>query len=136
MSSKKSKSQAASKRDQTIVLVLVVIVIITAISLFARPRVERETTEFQLGDFSGENITDAQSTYQSSGEADDLIHLLKVLCYQTEKMGNTSAQASVQRYGSELLAMDREGVIDLDAMAETDGTIPELLGYLDQYGAK
>lgn len=91
---------------------------------------------FPLGDFSGTSVDDAREAYETGGGAEDLIYLLKVLCYQAEVEGSEEAAADIARYGTELLDMAKAETIDLEVLGDADETLLDLLKMIRSYGAK
>ena len=105
-------------------------------AVFIGSRMMKAHEPFPLGDFSGVDPSVSLAAYEESGEATDLIHHLKVLCYQAEVAGNTAVIGEIEEYGNELLAMAKAEEIDLEVLGEADETLLDLLKMIRSYGAR
>lgn len=132
-----STNPAAPTGKQRITRILsLVTALLCVLAVFVGSRMVRRQQGFPLGDFSQADVVAAQQAYERSGDAEDLIYLLKVLCYRVEVQGEDSLADSIADYGTQLIDMAKSEEIDLEVLGESDDTLLELLKTIRSYGAK
>lgn len=119
---------------KTRILSLLAVVICMGIMLLAA-RMQKREEGFPLGDFSGVSAEKLEAKYGEKQDPLTLIQLLKVLSYQAEVEKKESVTGKIADYGTELLTMAKEEIIDLEALGEEDETLLELLRIIRSYGA-
>ena len=90
---------------------------------------------FDIGDFSGADREAAERAYRESGSAEDLVSLLKILCYRYKIEGDEASVPDIRTYGQELLDMAKSQTADLEKMDE-NGDILQILNVIRSTGAK
>lgn len=113
---------------------LSVIVVLACMVLSGLAVRGQKSGEFLLGDYRGVAIQDAREAYETSKTAEDLIYLLKVLCYQAKVENVQGLEPEIVGYGTELFDLAKMETIDLAELGETDDTLLELLQLLRDYG--
>jgi len=111
-------------------------VLLCFVAVFVGSRMMKAQEGFTMGDFSGIDPVATLAAYEESGDAKDLIHHLKVLCYKAEVEGDQSVIEEIETYGNELLAMAKAEEIDLEVLGEEDETLLDLLSAIRSYGAR
>ena len=135
MNSSNAKSEMTPQQKKARTLSLLTTVLCIA-AVLVGSRMMKAQEGFPLGDFSGVSAETTQAAYEESGDVQDLIHHLKVLCYQAEVEGNEAVEADIALYGTELLDMAKAETIDLEELGEKDETLLDLLKLIRGYGAK
>lgn len=97
-------------------------------------RLQKQQQPFGLGDYSGADISALEQRFEGSGSNDDLVELLKALCYKAEVAGDKSVAEAIAAYGTELYDRARAGEADLSALDE-ESVMLELLSLIKDYGA-
>lgn len=95
----------------------------------------RRNQGYSLGDYSAISLQEQLEKYRESEQAEDLVLLLKVLCYQAEAEESAEAKEMIKVYGTELLDLAKKETIDLQKMGEADEELLELLKLIRKYGA-
>ena len=122
--------------NRTAVRVLsVVMVVLCMAAAGVGVRLSQEEKPFSLGDFSQVSLEKTLEEFQRSRSSEDLVTLLKVLCWQVVEGNNPEAEEMIARYGTELFDRARAGETDLSALGD-DETMLELLRLIRSFGAK
>lgn len=121
-------------RRRGLLLSLITVLLCMAAAVFAG-QLQRQGTPFPFAHLSEVSAEEAEEAYAVSKAPEDLICLLKVLCCKAELSGETAAGEKIAHYGTELLTLAKEGVIDLQELGEADETLIELLRLIRGYGA-
>lgn len=90
---------------------------------------------YQLEAYPEVSVQEVQEAYEASKEVDDLVYLLKVLCYQAEVENNSDVETLIAEYGSILLDMAKREEINLKEMDDEEETLLELLRLIREHGA-
>ena len=122
------------KRSKTTMLsLLLVAACMTAGILGARA--SRSEQGFSLGDFSGIQPLEAVEVFEQDPTNENLVHLLKALCYWAQVEGDEDVQPLIAEYGSLFYERVREEEADPSELG-SDEEMMELLRWIDDYGAK
>ena len=122
--------------NRTAVRVLsVVMVVLCMAAAGVGVRLSQEEKPFSLGDFSQVSLEETLEEFQRSRSSEDLVTLLKVLCWQAVEGNNPAAEEMIARYGTELFDRARAGETDLSALGD-DETMLELLRLIRSFGAE
>ncbi len=97
-------------------------------------RLSQKSAPFSLGDFSQVSLQEQLDAFQASQSNEDLVTLLKVLCWQAVEDDNQTAELLIAEYGTLLYDRARAGQADLSAL-EDDETMLELLSLIRSFGA-
>ena len=97
-------------------------------------RLSQKSAPFSLGDFSQVSLQEQLDAFQASQSNEDLVTLLKVLCWQAVEDDNQTAELLIAEYGTLLYDRARAGQADLSAL-EDDETMLELLRLIRSFGA-
>lgn len=124
-----------ARRNLTRLLSLVVAVLCMGLSIFAVRAGKGTQPEFQLGDFSGVSVEEKQKAFEESQSSEDLVELLKVLCYQAVVEENKAVEPLIVEYGTLLYDRARAEEVDLSTLGD-DETMLELLRWIKNFGAK
>ena len=121
------------RRNLTRTLSVVVGLLCLCLSMFAVRAGKEEA--FRLGDFSGVDVEEVRAAFDESQSSENLVELLKVLCYQAVVEENESVEPQIAQYGTRLYDRAKAGEVDLSTLGD-DETMMELLGYIRSFGAK
>lgn len=125
-----------SRRSLTTILSVVTALLCMGLSMLAiRMTQNQQEDTFLLGDFSNVKWEDSLDTFQNSQSSQDLVELLKVLCYRAEVEQDAAAEPLIKQYGTLLYDRARAGEVDLSTLGD-DETMLELLRLIQSYGAK
>ena len=124
-----------ARRNLTRTLSVVVGLLCLCLSMFAVRASKGEEEAFRLGDFSGVDVEEVRAVFEESQSSEDLVELLKVLCYQAVVEGNESVEPQIAQYGTLLYDRAKAEEVDLSTLGD-DETMMELLGYIRSFGAK
>ena len=113
------------------VLMMVMLLAVTVVAV----RLRQEEKPFDIGDFSGADAEKALSVYRESGSAEDLVDLLKILCYRYKIEGDETVLPDIRSYGQELLDRAKAQTVDLEKM-DQNGDILQILNVIRGTGAK
>ena len=113
------------------VLMMVMLLAVTVIAV----RLRQEDKPFDIGDLSGADPENALSVYRESGSAEDLVDLLKILCYRYKINGDETVLPDIRTYGQELLDRAKAQTVDLEKM-DQNGDILQILNVIRGTGAK
>ena len=97
-------------------------------------RLSQKSAPFSLGDFSQVSLQEQLDAFQASQSNEDLVTLLKVLCWQAVEDDNQAAELLIAEYGTLLYDRARAGQADLSALKD-DETMLELLSLIRSFGA-
>ena len=124
-------------KKSTIYLISTLMLIgLIAVTLISGSLREKEQP-FDIGDLSAEDPAAAEAVYLENGSDENLINLLKILCYQYKIKGSETVVPDIRRYGQELLDRAKAGSIDLEmADREQDGHILQILNVIRGAGAR
>ena len=123
-----------ARRNLTRTLSVVVGLLCLCFSMFA-VRAGKKEEAFRLGDFSGVDVEEVRAAFDESQSSENLVELLKVLCYQAVVEENESVEPQIAQYGTLLYDRAKAGEVDLSTLGD-DETMMELLGYIRSFGAK
>lgn len=98
-----------ARRNLTRLLSLVVAVLCMGLSIFAVRAGKGTQPEFQLGDFSGVSVEEKQKAFEESQSSEDLVELLKVLCYQAVVEENKAVEPLNRRVRYAFIRRARAG---------------------------
>ena len=113
------------------VLMMVMLLAVTVVAV----RLRQEEKPFDIGDLSGADAEKALSVYRESGSAEDLVDLLKILCYRYKIEGDETVLPDIRSYGQELLDRAKAQTVDLEKM-DQNGDILQILNVIRGTGAK
>ena len=113
------------------VLMMVVLLAVTVVAV----RLRQGEKPFDIGDLSGADPEKALSAYRESGSAEDLVDLLKILCYRYKIEGDETVLTDIRTYGQELLDRAKAQTVDLEKM-DQNGDILQILNVIRGTGAR
>ena len=90
---------------------------------------------FEIGDWSGVDIARTEAEFAASGSNEDLVLLVKALCWRLEVAGDESAREPLLDYGQELLDRAKAETGDLETVDDPDVML-QVLRVVRQVGAK
>ena len=90
---------------------------------------------FEIGDWSGVDIVRTEAEFAASGSNEDLVLLVKALCWRLEVAGDESAREPLLDYGQELLDRAKAETVDLETVDDPDVML-QVLRVVRQVGAK
>ena len=122
------------KKSTVYVVFILMLVLLAAVTWIAGVKRESERP-FDIGDLSGADPAEAEKAWQESGSAEDLVSLLKILCYRYKIEGDGSVVPDIRNYGQKLLDMAKARTADLEKMDE-NGDILQILNVIRSTGAK
>ncbi len=122
------------KKSTVYVVFILMLVLLAAVTWIAGVKRESERP-FDIGDLSGADPAEAEKAWQESGSAEDLVSLLKILCYRYKIEGDGSVVPDIRNYGQKLLDMAKDRTADLEKMDE-NGDILQILNVIRSTGAK
>ena len=125
-----------NRRNITTILSLVTVLLCTVFCIIAAKTAREADKDFGLGDYSEASIEEYEKSFANDPGTDNLVELLKALCFKAEVQKDQSVTDKIAKYGTQLYDRARAGEIDLQKMDDENETILELLGYLKKYGAK
>lgn len=124
-----------SRRNLTMTLSIVTVLLCTCMSIFAARAGRKEYTTFQLGDYSAVDVEQVRAAFEKDQSSENLVELLKVLCYQAVVEGDQAVEPEIAEYGTLLYDRARAEEVDLSSLGD-DETMLELLHWIRQFGAK
>ena len=114
-------------------LMLIGLLAITWISA----NIRQKEQPFDIGDLSGADRAAAAEAYAADGSNENLITLLKILCYQYKIEGDGTLVPEIHTYGQELLDRAKDRTIDLEKTdREQNGEILQILNVIRSTGAR
>ena len=113
------------------VLMMVVLLAVTVVAV----RLRQGEKPFDIGDLSGADPEKALSAYRESGSAEDLVDLLKILCYRYKINGDETVLPDIRTYGQDLLDRAKAQTVDLEKM-DQNGDILQILNVIRGTGAR
>ena len=122
------------KKSSIYLIFILMLALLLTVTFIAGSRREAGKS-FDIGDLSGVDRDAAESAYKESGSAEDLVSLLKILCYRYKIEGDETAVPDIRIYGQELLDMAKAQTADLEKMDE-NGDILQILNVIRSTGAK
>lgn len=122
------------KRSRTTLLSLLLVAACMAAGILGA-RASRGEQNFSLGDFSGIQPLDAVEVFEQEPSNENLVHLLKVLCYWAQVEGDKDIPPLIAEYGSLFYERVRDGEADPSELG-SDEEMMELLQWVDSYDAK
>ena len=120
-------------RAQLLGFSAVLLMLLVAGTLFAA-QFRAVDAPFDIGDYSSVVIADAEKAFQSGGSNEQLILLLKGLCYRQEALGEAGWAAKLAAYGRELYSRAKAGTVDLETVDE-ENVMRQVLKVLRESGA-
>ena len=124
------------KKTTVYLIFALMMVILLAVTLVANQVRDREKP-FDIGDFSAADPASAMDAYRSSGSDEDLVYLLKILCYRYKIEGDETAVPDIRTFGQELLERAKSQTVDLEKMdRDQEGAILQILNVIRSTGAK
>ncbi|MBQ6509774.1 MAG: hypothetical protein IJI07_09915 [Flexilinea sp.] len=122
------------KKSSVYLIFALMMVMLLAVTVVA-VRFRQEEKPFDIGDLSGADPEDALTAYRESGSAEDLVDLLKILCYRYKIEGDETVVPDIRTYGQELLDRAKAQTVDLEKM-DQNGDILQILNVIRGTGAK
>lgn len=99
--------------------------------------IRQKEQPFDIGDLSGADRAAAAEAYAADGSNENLITLLKILCYQYKIEGDGTLVPEIRQYGQELLDRAKDRTIDLEKTdREQNGEILQILNVIRSTGAR
>ena len=99
--------------------------------------IRQKEQPFDIGDLSGADRSAAAEAYAADGSNENLITLLKILCYQYKIEGDGTLVPEIRQYGQELLDRAKTQTIDLEKTdREQNGEILQILNVIRSTGAR
>jgi hypothetical protein len=89
---------------------------------------------FDIGDYGSVRIADAKKAFEADGTNEQLMLLIKALCYRQESLGETGWSDPLFLYGRELYSRARAGTVDLQTVDDEDVML-KVLKVLREAGA-
>ena len=87
----------------------------------------RSTNEaFDIGDYSAINIAQAEQVFGADGTNEQLVLIIKALCYRQEVLHETGWTEKLAAYGRTLYARARAGTVDLEKIDDEDAMLKVL----------
>ena len=124
------------KKSTVYIIFVLMMVLLGAATLIANQVREREKP-FDIGDYSAADPAAAMDAYRASGSDEDLVYLLKILCYRYKIEGDETVLPDIRSYGQELLDRAKSQAVDLEKMdKDQDGTVLQILNVIRSTGAK
>jgi len=110
--------------------------IIMAIMVMIQLVVVKTTAKkpLDIGDYSSYDLSIAQQQYIKSPTNDNLLVVLKVLCYESEVEGNAQLGTQIKEYGSEIFKRAKDNTIDLST-ADDEEVMVQIIDVLKYNGA-
>lgn len=121
-------------RSKTTILSLLIVAACMVAGILGA-RASRGEQTFSLGNFSGIQPECAVETFEEDPSNENLVSLLKVLCYWAQVEGDETVPPLIAEYGSLFYDRVREGEADPSELG-SDAEMMELLQWVDSYGAK
>ena len=122
------------KKSSVYIIFTLMMVMLLAVTIVA-VHLRQEEKPFDIGDLSGADAEKALSVYRESGSAEDLVDLLKILCYRYKIEGDETVVPDIRTYGQELLDRAKAQTVDLEKM-DQNGDILQILNVIRGTGAK
>lgn len=122
------------KKSTVYLIFVLMMVMLLAVTLVA-VRFRQEEKPFDIGNLSGADAEKALSDYRESDSAEDLVDLLRILCYRYKIEGDETVLPDIRNYGQELLDRAKAQTVDLEKM-DRDGDILQILNVIRSTGAK
>ena len=99
--------------------------------------IRQKEQPFDIGDLSGADRAAAAEAFAADGSDENLITLLKILCYQYKIEGDETLVPEIREYGQELLDRAKDRTIDLEKTdREQNGEILQILNVIRSTGAR
>lgn len=99
--------------------------------------IRQKEQPFDIGDLSGADRTAAAEAFAADRSDENLIALLKILCYQYKIEGEKTLVPEIRTYGQELLDRAKAHTVDLEQMdREQNGEILQILNVIRSTGAR
>lgn len=99
--------------------------------------IRQKEQPFDIGDLSGADRAAAAEAFAADGSDENLITLLKILCYQYKIEGDETLVPEIREYGQELLDRAKDRTIDLEKTdREQNGVILQILNVIRSTGAR
>ena len=112
-----------------------VMVVLCMVAAGVGVRLSQEEKPYSLGDFSQVSLDETQEEFQRSQSNEDLVTLLKVLCWQAVEGNNPEAEEMIAQYGTLLFDRARAGEADLSEVGDDENML-ELLRLIRSFGAE
>ncbi len=84
---------------------------------------------FDIGNYSQYDVSLAESAFLSTSSNEDLLLLIKVLCYQYKNRGDNAAAQPLRKYGDILLSRAKSEEIDLQTV-DNEEIMLKILGVI------
>lgn len=121
-------------RSKTTILSLLIVAVCMVAGILG-VRASKGEQVFSLGDFSGTRPQYAVEVFEQYPSNENLVLLLKVLCYWAQVEGEKAIEPLIAEYGSLFYERVREGQADPSELG-SDAEMMELLQWVDSYGAR
>ncbi len=122
-------------KKSSVYLIFVLMMVMLAVVTVVAVRIRQEEKPFDIGDLSGADPEMALSAFRESDSPEDLVDLLKILCYRYKIEGDEAVLPDIRTYGQELLDRAKAQTVDLEKM-DRDGDILQILNVIRSTGAK
>lgn len=90
---------------------------------------------FDIGDYSAVDIAEAEEEFIQTQTNEDLVHLIKALCWQYRVAENESVAAELTEYGQLLLDRAKAETVDLEFVDDPDHML-QVLEIVRELGAR
>lgn len=94
-----------------------------------------QTKPFDIGDLSGVDIAAAEAAFAQSQTNEDLVKLVKALCWRYAAAEDESVKEPLVKYGQMMLDRAKEDTIDLEYVDNSDHML-QVLSVIRELGAK
>lgn len=122
------------KNPAIILSVLMGFIVITQL-LFVFINKNTAAKPLDIGDFSNYDVLEIEQQYKDRPTNDNLLLLIKVLCYESEVNNNEESRTLIKQYGSELFSRAKRNEIDLSSV-DSEAVMLEIIRIIKYYGAR
>jgi hypothetical protein len=103
--------------------------------IFAAGNLRKSPPLPESWDLAGAGLSDLAGGFEADNSGQNLLRILKALCYRAEEENDAEARRLIVPYGTELYRRAREEGLDLQRLDDEE-TMLRLLGILGKYGAR
>lgn len=126
-------TRKSNMKSSAIILSVILVLIMTA-QLVVVKRWTNANKPLDIGDYSSYDVVTVEKTYTSSPTNENLLLLLKVLCYKDEVEENSQLGTLIKKYGSEIFKRAKDETIDLSTV-DDEAVMTQIIEILRYYGA-
>ncbi len=123
-----------SKIKSLAIILSLILVLMMTVQLVVVKRWTNANNPLDIGDYSSYDVVTVEKTYTSSPTNDNLLLLLKVLCYKAKVEENLQVGTLIKHYGSEIFKRAKDDTIDLSTVDDEE-VITQIIEILRYYGA-